>query len=116
MSGEIDSEYPKAPKCPSCGDEKLIVEKRPDGDVRCGACGWNGKYSLCFANSKPKQKTLEELLIEFEEFRHSTEDIKQLTDALRTAMEYFKTEMINRGGEESYHESEAAVMRALEGK
>jgi len=63
----------------------------------------------------PGPQTLEELLIEYEEFRHSTEDIKQLTEALRTAMEYFKTEMINRGAEESYHESEAAVMRVLEG-
>lgn len=42
------------PRCPNCGSNFLVVERRPDGNARC-ACGWSGKYELCFEAPKKSE-------------------------------------------------------------
>lgn len=40
------SEEFRAPSCPRCGSVKnQAIERRPDGDAKCGDCGHRGKYS-----------------------------------------------------------------------
>jgi hypothetical protein len=50
------------PKCPKCGGNNLLVERRPDGDARCLDCDWLGKYSECFkVDPKRYQQEIERL-------------------------------------------------------
>ena len=45
-------------KCPKCGSEKLIIEKRIDGYCHCLDCGWNWKPE----RKQPEPSTAEMLL------------------------------------------------------
>lgn len=46
-------------RCPKCGlIRDLAVERRPDGDANCAACGWRGKYAECFKEQKTSERIL----------------------------------------------------------
>lgn len=69
------------PSCPNCGSNFLVVERRPDGNARC-ACGWSGKYELCFEASKKSECVTHHLACDCRE-----EKFKQLEAQLKEANE-----------------------------
>jgi len=94
--GPNENDYPKPPRATDGREER--------DEVATG-----GKH--------PKAETLEELIDRIEAGMNwsTPRSVPVLISALRDLALRFKTEMINRGAEESYYENEAAVMRLLKG-
>jgi hypothetical protein len=46
----------KKPECPNCTNQKLSVERRPDGNAKCLLCKWSGPYKDCFQTQDKKTK------------------------------------------------------------
>ena len=64
-------------------------------------------------------KSLDELINEISDLWNGDDGpgikhVKTLCSALQTAMDNFKTEMINRGAEFSYYEAEDKIIKILE--
>lgn len=64
----------KKPICPTCGSDKLMVERRPNGNATCtGSCGKTFPYADCFHIPKEK-KTMTVYIVqgstgEYEDYR-----------------------------------------------